>query len=55
MCIRFLESQLHGHHSQQEEELKALQQQLSQALSVSSSGVQHQVLTYSIMKVICDT
>lgn len=46
VCVRFLESQLRGQHSQQEEELKALQQQLSQAISGSSSGAQHQVLTY---------
>lgn len=41
--FRFLESQLHGQRSQQEEELKALQQQLSQAISGYSSGARSQV------------
>lgn len=41
--FRFLESQLHGQRSQQEEELKALQQQLSQAICGYSSGAQSQV------------
>lgn len=46
VCVRFLESQLRGQHSQREEELEALRLQLSQAISGSSSAAQQQVSTY---------
>lgn len=43
-CFRFLENQLRSQRSQQEEQLKALQQQLTGANSGSSSEAQQQVL-----------
>lgn len=53
VCFRFLESQLRGQRSQQDEELKALQLQLSQAVSGSSSGAQRQVSIYCVIHLQC--
>lgn len=53
VCFRFLESQLRSQRSQQDGELKALQQQLSQAISGSSSGAQRQVSTYCSIHLWC--